>query len=73
MDLDPRHLKRYKDLVRLLLKYGRSGMAAPFASGELDWEVEERAEGEPEEASSTADERTATLGCFVLQCAARRL
>lgn len=56
MALDPRHLKRYKDLVRLLLKYGRSGMAAPFASGELDWEVEEREEGEPDEASATADE-----------------
>src|SRR5688572_33337672 len=54
MKFSPQHLKRYRDIGRLLWKYGRSGLAA-----RRDAEVILQPEGVPAPADRTAPERLA--------------
>lgn len=53
LSLEPRHLKRYKDVVRLLWKYGRSDLVQRAG---LDAGVVEQPPEEAEDASELADD-----------------
>lgn len=53
LSLHPHHLKRYKDIARLFLKYGRSGLAKPLTADDLALEIED---GEPQAEPSAPDE-----------------
>lgn len=53
LSLHPHHLKRYKDIARLFLKYGRSGLAKPLTADDLALEIED---GEPQAEPSAPEE-----------------
>ena len=58
LSLKPEHLKRYKDVARLLIKYGRSDLARAV---EVDPELLEEAQGEVAETEGRPEELAADL------------
>ena len=65
LSLHPEHLKRYKDIGRLLLKYGRSDLAKPFPPDDPLWEIQDGKPLDPSAPDELAQDLEALGPTFV--------